>query len=254
MIPKTIHYCWFGRNPKPKLAEKCIKSWKKYCPDYEIIEWNEDNYDISKNSYMKEAYEAKKWGFVPDYARLDIIYSHGGIYLDTDVEIIKPLDHLLNNKAFAGLEPQEDATYVALGLGFGAEKGNPLIRKLMDSYEECHFLKEDGNLNLTPAPVLNSETLKPLGFDSTDRIQDLGEMMLYPSEYFCPLLGGHRRTENTVSIHWYSGSWLPEKERKQQEEYVQKLKKELNIRTIKHAIKAIVGEDTIRKIRKVLRK
>ena len=104
MIPKKIHYCWVGGNSKPPLVKKCIQSWKKYCPDYEIIEWNESNYDISKNIYMKQAYEAKKWAFVTDYMRLDIIYEHGGIYLDTDVELIKNIDDLLSNEAFAGIE------------------------------------------------------------------------------------------------------------------------------------------------------
>ena len=118
MIPKKIHYCWIGGNPLPELAIKCIESWKKYCPDYEIIEWNEKNYDFRKNQFMREAYDEKKWGFVPDYARLDIIYEHGGIYLDTDVEIIKPLDSLLKEQGFAGME---QPGIVALGLGFGAE-------------------------------------------------------------------------------------------------------------------------------------
>ncbi len=120
MIPKTIHYCWFGRNPKPKLAEKCIRSWKRRCPDYEIIEWNEDNYDISSAPlFVRQAYEKKKWGFVPDYIRLDLINRFGGIYLDTDVEVLKRLDCFLENKSFFGLENNK---YVALGLGFGAEK------------------------------------------------------------------------------------------------------------------------------------
>ena len=128
MIPKKIHYCWIGGNPLPELAIKCIESWKKYCPDYEIIEWNEKNYDFRKNQFMREAYDEKKWGFVPDYARLDIIYEHGGIYLDTDVEIIKPLDSLLKEQGFAGME---QPGIVALGLGFGAEPKLPLIKELM---------------------------------------------------------------------------------------------------------------------------
>ena len=147
MIPKIIHYCWFGGNPLPPSAEKCIESWKKFCPDYEIRRWDESNYDITKNQYMQEAYQCKKWGFVPDYARLDIIYDHGGIYLDTDVEIIKTFDELLDCVAFGGVE--QESPYVALGLGFGAEKGNDIIRQLRDKYDELHFM-EDGQMNLTP--------------------------------------------------------------------------------------------------------
>ena len=145
MIPKKIHYCWFGGNPLPELAQKCIASWKKYCPDYEIIEWNETNYDITKNNYMNQAYENKRWGFVPDYARLDIIYTHGGIYLDTDVELIKPIDELLTLKAFAGVE--QNSEYVALGLGFGAEKEHPTIKALRDYYDTLSFV-ENGELGL----------------------------------------------------------------------------------------------------------
>ena len=128
MIPKIIHYCWFGNGPIPEKDKKCINSWKKYCSDYKIIQWNEKNYDITKNKYMNQAYQQKKWGFVPDYARLDIIYTYGGIYLDTDVEIIKSFDSLLSNRGFAGFERPD---YVNLGLGFGAEAENIIIKKML---------------------------------------------------------------------------------------------------------------------------
>lgn len=124
MIPKKIHYCWFGRNPLPELAVRCIESWKKYCPDYEIIEWNEDNYDINKISYVKEAYQARKWAFVTDYVRLDVVNQYGGIYLDTDVELLKSLDPLLKYKSFFGME---EGKFIATGLGFGAEKGTKIL-------------------------------------------------------------------------------------------------------------------------------
>ena len=119
MIPKKIHYCWFGGNPLPELAIKCLESWKKYCPDYEIIEWNETNFNLDSCEYVREAYQAKKWAFVSDYARLKVVYDNGGIYLDTDVELIKSLDRLLKNKSFFGTET---TGVVATGLGFGAEK------------------------------------------------------------------------------------------------------------------------------------
>ena len=137
MIPKIIHYCWFGGESLPESAIKCINSWKKFCPDYEIIRWDESNYDVTKNVYMKEAYEAKKWGFVPDYARLDIVYNYGGIYMDTDVELLKPLDDLLGCNAYMGVEKPG---IVALGLGFGAEKGNSVIGDLLEEYNDKRFI------------------------------------------------------------------------------------------------------------------
>lgn len=212
MIPKIIHYCWFGHGEKNRLTKKCIASWKKYCPDYEIIEWNEDNYDISKNRYMKQAYDAGKWAFVSDYARLDIIYSVGGIYLDTDVELVKSLDDLLKNEAFAGLE-QHPNGYVTMssGLGFGAVAHDPMIGELLHVYDDIQFLNEDGSLNLTPCPEIQSKQLKKHGFVRENKIQQVGSLTLYPSTYFCP----ERWNEiisfikpETYSIHHYSASWV----------------------------------------------
>lgn len=132
MIPKKIHYCWFGKNPLPNEVKKCIESWKLFCPDYEIIEWNEENYDVFKIDYMAEAYKAEKYAFVSDYARLDIIYNNGGIYLDTDVELIRPLDDLLHHSCYLGMELPGR---VATGLGFGAVKGNNFLYENMKYYE-----------------------------------------------------------------------------------------------------------------------
>ena len=215
MIPKKIHYCWVGGNPLPESAKKCIRSWKKYCPDYEIIEWNESNYDFSAVPYMKEAFDAGKWGFVPDYARLDIIYRYGGIYLDTDVEIVRSFDSLLSLRGFAGFEDNQN---VALGLGFGAEPGNPVIRALMDSYRELHFCGSDGTLNLTPSPQLNTETLvKEFGLIRNGEYRVLEDFTIFPPEYFCPKSfkdGIVRKTKNTYSIHHYDASWYDENQRK----------------------------------------
>ena len=127
MIPKKIHYCWFGRGEKPKLARRCIASWKKFCPDYEIIEWNEDNFDINTNAYMQMCYEQKRYAFLTDYLRLLIIQEHGGVYFDTDVEVVKPLDDLLDSGAFFGFETDQ---YVNTGEGFGAEAGHPVVRQM----------------------------------------------------------------------------------------------------------------------------
>lgn len=204
-IPKKIHFFWFGGNPIPELESKCIDSWKKYCPDYEIIKWDENNYDIGKNKYMQQAYEKKKWGFVPDYARLDVIYQHGGIYLDTDVEVVRGFDELLGLSGFAGFESKR---YVALGLGFGAAQGNEMIKKLRDDYESREFLLSDEQLNLTPSPVFQTEVLLAQGLKLNNRFQQVGDMTILPAECFSPdnNMIPHI-TENTFSIHHFSGSW-----------------------------------------------
>lgn len=208
MIPKIIHYCWFGGNPIPEKDRKCIESWKKFCPDYEIRQWDETNYDVTKNKYMYDAYRFKKWGFVPDYARLDIVYTYGGIYLDTDVEIVRGFDDLLKNDAFMGFEGGKN---VNPGLGFGAEKGHKGIYNIIKMYDDLNFVKEDGSLNLTPSPVMNSEILVKNGAYMNDQLQEVMGIKLYPSEYFCPMdyvTGVITKTDNTYSIHHFNMSWV----------------------------------------------
>ena len=158
-IPKTIHYCWFGKRKKSKLIKKCINSWKKYCPDYKIVEWNEENFDVNRFDYTKESYEEKKWAFVTDYVRLYVIYNEGGVYLDTDVELIKKLDNLLDFDSFFALEEED---YIATGLGFGAVKGNKYVKKMLDDYNDVHFKNENGIYDLTPCPVRNTKSVKSL--------------------------------------------------------------------------------------------
>jgi mannosyltransferase OCH1-like enzyme len=150
MIPKKIHYCWFGGNPKSEIIEQCIASWKEYCPDYEIIEWNESNFDVNCTPYTAAAYEAKKWAFVSDYARLKVVYDNGGIYLDTDVLLHNRLDELLMHECWLA---QEDIRYVSTGLGFGAQKGHPLIRAMMATYENCVF-------SYTPNTEIDAEAVE----------------------------------------------------------------------------------------------
>ena len=207
-IPKIIHYCWFGKSRIPDRYREWMKSWKKYCPDYEIVEWNEDNYDVYKNNYMAEAYEAKKWGFVPDYARLDIVSQHGGIYLDTDVEVVQNLDPLLSQSAFCGFEE----TYsIALGLGFGAVSGNAYILAMREAYEGKHFKKSDGNYDLTPSPTYQTRTLIEHGLQPTGRFQILEDLAVYPKVFFSPMNHYNRKVNknhHTFTIHHFDGSWV----------------------------------------------
>lgn len=206
-IPKIIHYCWFGNNEMPKLAKKCIESWKKYCPDYEIICWNEENFDFSQNRYAREAYEAKKWAFVSDYVRLKVVYDYGGIYMDTDVELIKPIDSFLKYKGFMGFEGNG---LVSTGLGFGAEKENEIIGAMLRDYDDISFILPDGSYDLTPCPDRNSVVLTNLGMNLKNMDQIFMGMRFLPEEYLSPMdyyTGKKHITENTYSIHHYAASW-----------------------------------------------
>lgn len=206
MIPKVIHYCWFGKNEKSKAVLDCIESWKKFCPDYEIVEWNEENYDVNCIPFVSCAYKAGKWAFVSDYARLDIIYNNGGIYLDTDVELIKNLDSLLCHDAFAGFEG--DAT-IATGLGFGAIKSHHMVKALMEDYFSREF-PENGDYMSVACPVINTEVFEKFGFIPNGKKQIVNGMMLFPKEYFNPKSNQTyltEITENTYSIHHYDASW-----------------------------------------------
>lgn len=215
MLPKRIHYCWFGGNKKPKLVKKCIESWKKFCPNYEIIEWNESNYDINKNLYVKTAYENKKWAFLTDYVRLDVIYNYGGIYLDTDVEMIKSLDELLNNNCYMGMEQIAD---VATGLGFGAIKNHWFIKENKEFYEnENNFIDENKNFKQIICVNVTTDLLKKKGLKNENKIQKIDDIIIYPPEYLC----GYdikndciSISDNTYTIHHYNASWMNKSEQK----------------------------------------
>lgn len=206
-IPKTIHYCWFGKNPIPDAFCKYMQTWQDKCPDYQIVRWDESNYDVNNSDYIREAYKHKKWAFVSDFARLDIIYRYGGIYLDTDVELLKNLDSLLYDEFFCGFEQNN---YVNFGLGFGAVKGHPIVENLLRRYQKMKFELEDGSLNETACAVFQLEEIQNQGFQTENRFQRQNSCALYPSEVFAPhdLLGLQSFiTENTVSIHHYSSTW-----------------------------------------------
>lgn len=207
MIPKIIHYCWFGGKEKPAKAKKCIASWKKYCPDYEIIEWNETNFDIHMNPYVEKCYTEKKYAFLTDYLRLLVLEEHGGIYMDTDVQVIKSLTPLLSNKAYFGFENNQ---YANTGEGCGAEAHNPVIIQMIREYD-CLL---DGKSDYTGCPILNTQALQKFGLQLDGSLQNLGECIVYPADYFNPYddpTGRLLKTKNTYSIHWYAKSWMSKK-------------------------------------------
>lgn len=216
MIPKVIHYCWFGGNPLPKSAIKCIESWKKYLPDYEIKEWNEDNFDINIMPYTREAYEMKKYAYVSDVARFLVLYNEGGVYFDTDVEVIKPMDDIVSAGAFMGIEDLgiEGETFpnVAPGLGLAVEAGNPFYKEILEHYQECHYYDPDTKQPY-PLTVVGhcTELLVKNGLKPTNNFQQVAGINIYPVDYFCPLedaTGILTITDNTRSIHWFSKSWI----------------------------------------------
>lgn len=215
MIPQIIHYCWFGRNPLPESAIKCIESWKKYLPEYEIKEWNEDNFDVNMIPYTADAYTAKKYAFVSDYARFWILYKYGGLYFDTDVEVIKPLDNIINNGPFWGCE--SDASRfknltVAAGLGMGALPRMDIYQSIIRKYETLTFLTGKGSISQQTVVSIVTSLLFSNGLENTAGIQKCMGVTIYPKEYFCPLdytTGKLSITPNTYSIHHYAATWLP---------------------------------------------
>ena len=212
MIPKVIHYCWFGHGKMPKLAERCISSWKKYCSDYEIKEWNEDNFDLDMYPYVREAYDNKKYAFVTDVVRLYALYTEGGIYMDTDVEVIKSLDRFLVHNAFSGFQ---DVDSIPTGI-MASEKGGRWAKDNLTYYEGKHFVRSDGSLNLQTNVDTIMELMKPYGFKFDNTYQNIDNYItFYPKEYFCPIehVNDIKLTDNTYTIHYFAGSWLPWREK-----------------------------------------
>lgn len=222
MIPKIIHYCWFGGAPLPELAIKCIESWRKYCPQYEIKEWNEINFDLNNCEYVKEAASVGKWAFVSDYARFEILYKYGGIYFDTDVELIKPITDILKNGAFMGVEKPLGASkrqnyMIAPGLGIAAEKEMPILREILYLYENEHYILKDGSINKKTVLDYVTDTLQRHGYKGNNCKQIVSDITIYPDDYFCPMnysTGRVTITENTRSIHHYGMSWKSEYEKR----------------------------------------
>lgn len=207
MIPKIIHYCWFGRGLMPELATKCIESWHNIMPDYDYKLWNEDNFDISCNAYVKEAYEAKKFAFVSDFVRLYALYTVGGIYMDTDVEVFKSYDDLLDLSGFIGFEGTK---HYPVGTGTIASLPNgEWVKEQLDAYNDIHFIRPDGSYDLTTNPIRITTIMRQNGFLQNGKEQKYRDMYVFPVDYFCPrqTTGEFLRTENTYCDHHYMGSW-----------------------------------------------
>ena len=213
MIPRVIHYCWFGRNPLPESAKKCIESWQHFFPSYMIKEWNEDNFDVNIIPYTREAYAAQKYAFVSDYARFWILHRYGGLYFDTDVEVIKQMDDIVENGPFMGIEiPAAEAAYpqVAPGLGIGVSPGHCLYKELLDVYATLRFQNDNGTMNQKTIVSYTTELLKKRGLLPINEIQEVAGIYIYPADYFNPLdslTGILKLSDNTRSIHWYMNSW-----------------------------------------------
>ena len=255
MIPKIIHYCWFGHKKKPRIAKKCIKSWKKHLPDYQIIEWNEDNYDIaSAPAFVQQAFEAKKWAFATDYIRYQVVYEYGGIYFDTDVEILKNIDSFRKDKAFFGIQGEKA---IASGLGFGAEKGTAILLDLMNNYRNIPFLLPDGTFDVTPCPQRDAQVFIKHGYQQDGREQIIkGGIHIYPSEYFCPYswYGGKiKKTENTVAIHWFAASWFTKEQKKEKRGILRKERWYHFNHCSKLFLKTFMGEKKYERLKTVIK-
>lgn len=203
-IPKIIHYCWFGGKTLPKSAVKCINSWKKFFPDYEIKEWNESNFDVNMIPYTKEAYAAKKYAFVSDFVRFWVLHEHGGVYFDTDVEVIRPMVDIIENGAYFGME---NKTAINPGLGMAAPAGHPFYKWYIDYFSDKHFTSEQPSM----VPVV-SRDMRNRGWKTDCTIQTIDGITIYPPDFFCPqaMMGAPiNLTENTRSIHHFDATWLP---------------------------------------------
>ena len=211
MIPRVIHYCWFGRNPLPKMAVKCIESWKTFLPDYEIKVWNEDNFDVNIIPYTKDAYADGKYAFVSDYARFWILYHYGGVYFDTDVEVIKPMDDIIELGSFMGLEISGHDCKINPGLGLASEAGNPIYSTILEGFAKLDYHLPDGSRNPYSMIPMVTDIMKSKGLNGMGSVQNVEGIFVYAPDFFNPLddaTGRLKKTENTRTIHWFMKSWM----------------------------------------------
>ncbi|HZJ77340.1 MAG TPA: glycosyltransferase [Clostridia bacterium] len=234
MIPKVIHYCWFGRGEKPKLVKKCIATWSKQLPEYEIKEWNEDNFDINGNTFTRQAYENRNFAFVSDYIRACVLYEHGGIYFDTDVEVLKSFDRFLDEKMFVGFE---EKAFVGTCV-MGAKKGQPIIKEYMKHYENTPYVMPDGTFYKDTNVVLLTRMLEDKGLVRNDEYQCIEGVSVYPQTFFSPydyINGISNITENSYAIHHFAKLWLPKRVRMKSK--------------LKRTLVKIFGKDIVSKLR-----
>lgn len=239
-IPKIIHYCWFGQNEKPEIVKACLKTWDTHLDDYELIEWNESNFDLSINTFVKEAYEQKKYAFVSDYVRVYALFHYGGIYLDTDVEVYKPFDDLLHHDSFWGFEQEH---FIATST-IGAVKHHPLIKQFLDGYENKSFVNDDGTFEALTNVAIVTDMLVKHGLIKNGKHQELaGIGTFYPQTYFSPYDYINCRTlitDHTYTLHHFYKSWLPPMTRVKGQ--------------LKKMMAKIIGGENIYKLRKRLKR
>ena len=209
---KIIHCCWFSDEKKPKKYQECIDSWKKYCPDYRIIEWNANNYDFNKNNYLRESFERKSWAFASDYVRLDVVYQYGGIYMDMDVELLRCIDELLNFRAFFCFDW---LGYIDLGSGFGAIKNDQLIKSLLQVYRDIHFFDKEGICDKTPQPTRLKSYFERVGLNSNGVTQVIEDRVFLSGQYFSVVGGGEKEDfawkGKEYALHWHNAGWFDNK-------------------------------------------
>lgn len=238
-IPKIVHYCWFGKKEKPESVKKCIDSWKKFLPDYELMEWNEDNFNIDKLQYTKEAYAARKYAFVSDVARIEALYRYGGIYMDTDVEVLKSFSPLLDARCILGMEEKE---YVATSF-MAFEKGHSLVKQFLNLYENLSFYDEKGQIITGTNVAKLTNMLVEKGFKQINDYQELEDgIKIYPKEFFSPydyINCYYNMTENSYCVHHFAVSWMSKKEQ---------VKKQIKRKVVK-----ILGPDKMNKIREKIK-
>lgn len=252
-IPRIIHYCWFGPKKIPEMEQMCIASWKKKLPDYKIMFWNEQNFDVNSVSYVREAYEKEKYAFVSDYVRMYALYNYGGVYFDTDVEVLKPLDNFLNDTAFIGFE---NKTMIGTGI-IGAERHSEIFEKMLDYYNKHNFIDDNGNIDTTTNVQIISRLLKDQAFEPHNSEQQLPKIHIYERDVFCPKKmddGTFAVTERSVTIHRFAGSWLTEREKKRGTNLFWRNVMRPILKRTRTAVTCILGDQAAKKMEASLRK